>query len=226
MKKTAFLLATSGITSLSAAMILGFGTEVNYWAPEASGSFSYSNGGTTTTDFNQKTTDNYQIGVYLEHPIPLLPNLRLDYTSGQAYSGSSLVGGTNQVTLNQLDITPYYEILDNMEVDLDVGISAKVVDGSVDGVRNQNINSVIPMVYVSTEVNIPVLPLAVGADIKYFTTGGDSVTDARIRAIWKIMLGLEAQAGYRYENFNLDNRFDMTTDSTFKGPFVGVGYSF
>jgi hypothetical protein len=41
-----------------------------------------------------------------------------------------------------------------------------------------------------------------------------------------IVAGVQAQVGYRYESLKLDDRFDLTTNTTVKGPFVGLGYIF
>ncbi len=194
-----------------------FGAEADYYHPTASGDFNYK---TTATHFSNESESAYQIGVYLEHPVPLVPNLRVDYTPDTSFSGSG-----NTVSFNQLDITPYYEILDNV-VDLDIGVSLKVLDGKVAGVINESFNQVVPMGYVGASVAIPTLPLSFSGSVKYIGFNGDSLSDARIKAVWKITGGVEAQAGYRQESLRINDHFDMNTNMTIKGPFVGVGYTF
>jgi outer membrane protein len=100
----------------SAAMILGFGAEADIYNPTASGDFDYK---TTSTHFNSERHSGYQVGLYLEHPVPLLPNIRLDLTPEASFTGSDGAAGMNKVSFNKTDITPYYEILDNF-VDLDI----------------------------------------------------------------------------------------------------------
>ncbi len=225
MLKSALFVSFIGVSVASAATILGFGAEADYYSPTVSGNFSYTgNGSTTSTHFSDDTQSSYQLGVYLEHPVPMLPNIRIDYTPETAFSGTDSLAGTNKVSFKQLDGTLYYELLDNI-VDLDVGVTFKAVDGKVEGSVNQDFNVVIPMLYVGTGIKIPVLPIHVVGDVKYVAYSGDSVIDARAKAIWNIFAGLQAQAGLRYESIKIDTQ-GITSDIGFKGPFVGVGYQF
>lgn len=218
MMKSALLAMCLGVSAASAATILGFGVEADYLAPSATGHLKYN---TTDTIFNGNRESGYQIGAYLEHPVPILPNLRLDYTSDITFSGAS-----SEVSLSQMDITPYYEILDNI-VDIDIGITAKVLKGtSKIGTTEESFNAVIPMGYLGAAVMIPGLPISFAANVKHIDYQGDSLTDARIKAVWKIAGGVAAQVGYRYESLKLDDRFDITTDATFKGAFAGLGFTF
>ncbi|MDP1783992.1 MAG: TIGR04219 family outer membrane beta-barrel protein [Sulfuricurvum sp.] len=208
----------------SASMLVGFGAEVDYYHPTASGDFNYK---TTSTHFNDDSQSGYQVGLYFEHPVPLIPNIRLDLTPEISFTGSNGGAGTNTVSINQSDITPYYEILDNV-VDLDVGVSFKVLDVNIEGtgIAAQGLSEVIPMGYVAAGIDIPGVPLTIAGDVKYVEYRGDSFTDARIKAVLQIVAGLEAQAGYRYESLKISDHFDMRTDVEIKGPFIGLGYRF
>jgi outer membrane protein len=217
MKKSVLTALCLASVNVSAAMILGFGAEVDYYHPTASGDFNYKN---TVTHFSNDSESAYQVGVYLEHPVPFVPNLRIDYTPDTSFSGTG-----NKVTFNQLDVTPYYEILDNV-VDVDLGISFKVLDGKVAGAVDESFNQVIPMGYLGAAAMIPGIPLSVAASVKYIGFNGDALSDARVKAVWKIAAGLQAQAGYRQESLRINDRFDMNTNMTIKGPFVGLGYTF
>ena len=217
MKKSALLAFVLATVNVSAATILGFGVEADYFAPAATGDFQYK---TSRTTFNGNTESGYQIGAYLEHPIPMLPNLRLDYTSDVTFSGQS-----NDVSMKQMDVTPYYEILDNI-VDIDIGMTVKTLNGKTKGAVEESFNAVIPMGYLAASVMAPGTGFSVAGSVKYINISGDSMTDARIKAVMKIVAGVQAQVGYRYESLKLDNRFDLTTNATVKGPFVGLGYSF
>jgi outer membrane protein len=217
MKKSVLTALCLASVNVSAAMILGFGAEVDYYHPTASGDFNYKS---TTTNFLNDSESSYQVGVYLEHPVPFVPNLRVDYTPDTSFSGSG-----NKVTFNQLDVTPYYEILDNV-VDIDLGVSFKVLDGRVTGTADESFNQVIPMGYLGAAAMIPGIPFSVAASVKYIGFSGDALSDARIKAVWKIAAGLQAQAGYRQESLRINDRFDMNTNMTIKGPFVGLGYTF
>lgn len=220
--KSAIVALCLSISGASAAMILGFGAEVDYYAPTASGDFSYK---TTNTHFNNESQSGYQIGLYLEHPVPLLPNIRLDFTPEASFLGSDGLGGTNKVTFNQIDITPYYEILDNV-VDLDIGVTFKVLDGKVEGAVNQEFSEVIPMAYLGAGINLVGTGLKITGDVKYIGYNGDSLSDSRIKAVWNINKLVQAQAGYRYETLKINDRFDMNSNIVIEGPFIGVGATF
>ncbi|MFY9142802.1 TIGR04219 family outer membrane beta-barrel protein [Sulfuricurvum sp.] len=222
----ALLALCAGSVMASASMIVGFGVEVDSYSPEAKGDFRYTdNGITTATRFNGDKDSRYQVGVYLEHPIPLIPNIRADFTPETSFVGENIGGiGTNTVKFSQIDTTLYYEILDNV-VDLDIGLTGKLVDGEVTGAVNQSFDTVIPMVYVAAGVKIPTLPVRLDADLKYVGYSGNSISDMRIKAAWEIFAGLEAVAGYRYESLKLDEN-DIYSTLKIQGPFIGVGYRF
>jgi outer membrane protein len=206
----------------SAATLLGFGAEMDSYNPTASGDFNYK---TTMTHFNNERHSGYQVGLYLEHPVPLLPNIRLDLTPEVSFTGSDGAAGTNKVSFNQTDITPYYEILDNV-VDLDIGITFKVVDAKIQGAVNQEFSEVIPMGYLSVGIDLVGTGLRIAGDVKYIEYKGDSLGDSRIKAVWNINKLLQAQAGYRYETLKINNHFDVNSNVTIEGPFIGLGATF
>lgn len=206
----------------SAAMILGFGAEADVYNPTASGDFNYK---TTKTRFNDERNSGYQIGLYLEHPVPLLPNIRLDITPEASFTGLNSAAKMNKVTFNQTDITPYYEILDNV-VDLDIGITFKVIDAKIEGIIKQEFSEVIPMAYLSAGIDIEGTGLRIAGDVKYVEYKGDTFGDSRIKAVLHINKFFQAQVGYRYEQLRVNNRFDINTNMIIEGPFVGLGATF
>ena len=224
MKKTVLALCAGSVMA-SASTLLGFGIEADYYAPEAKGDFRYTdNGVTSATHFNGDNDSRYQVGLYLEHPIPMLPNLRADFTPETSFSGTDSIAGTNTVKFSQIDTTLYYELLDNV-VDLDLGLTGKYVKGDVTGTVNQSFDIIIPMVYLAAGVKIPALPVRLDGDIKYVGYSGNSVSDMRIKAAWDVFAGLEAVAGYRYESLKIDEN-DIYSTLKIQGPFIGVGYRF
>lgn len=213
-----------GASSLSAATILGLGVEADYYNAQASGHFAYTdNGVTTNTRFADTSEDTYQVGVWFEHPVPVLPNIRLDLTPEAKFAGSD--GGiVSTLALDQMDITPYYEILDNV-IDFDLGVTFKVLQGDIKGSVNQDFNVVVPMGYAAVGVDIPGTGIRIAGDIKYVSYSGDSFYDSRIKASLDLAAGLAVEAGYRRESLELD-RFDIRSDMTIEGPFIGMSYRF
>jgi len=223
--KKALLVLCAGSVMASASTLLGFGIEADYYSPEAKGDFRYTdNGVTSATHFNGDDDSQYQLGLYLEHPVPMLPNFRADLTPETSFSGTDSIAGTNTVKFSQIDTTLYYELLDNV-VDLDIGLSGKYVKGDVSGTVNQSFDVILPMVYVAAGVKIPALPVRLDADLKYVGYSGNSVSDMRLKAAWDVFAGLEAVAGYRYESLKLDEN-DIYSTLKIQGPFIGVGYRF
>lgn len=222
MKKSILMSLCLLSINASAAMVLGFGAEADAYNPVASGDFNYK---TTNTHFNNERNTGYQIGLYLEHPVPLLPNIRLDLTPESSFTGSNGTGGINKVTFNQTDITPYYEILDNV-VDLDVGITFKVVDAKIEGAVNQEFSEVIPMGYLSAGIDLVGTGLRIAGDVKYIEYKGDSMGDSRIKAVLTINKLFQAQAGYRYQTLKINDHFDVNSNITIEGPFIGLGAKF
>ncbi|MDD2951394.1 MAG: TIGR04219 family outer membrane beta-barrel protein [Sulfuricurvum sp.] len=220
MRSIIVALCLASVTA-SAATILGFGAEVDYYTPTASGDFNYK---TTQTHFGSDQESGYQVGIYFEHPAPLIPNLRVDLTPEISYSGLD-GAAVSKVSLDQVDITPYYEIMDNI-IDLDIGMTFKVLEGKIEGTDNQSFKEVIPMGYLGIAITPPLSPLSLEGSVKYIEYSGDSLTDARIKACWKIAQGFGAQAGYRYESLKISDHFNINADTTFKGPFVGLNYRF
>jgi outer membrane protein len=223
--KKVLLALCAGSVLVSASTIAGFGIEAEYYLPEAKGDFRYTDGGVTTnTHFNGDDESSYQIGLYFEHPVPLLPNIRADFTPETSFTGTDSIAGTNMVKFSQIDTTFYYELLDNV-VDLDIGLTGKFIDGEVTGATNQSFDVVIPMLYVGAGVKIPLVPLRIDADVKYVGYSGNSIRDMRFKAVWEALAGLEAVAGYRYESLKLDEN-DIYSTLKIQGPFIGVGYRF
>lgn len=222
MKKSILMSLCLLSINASAAMVLGFGAEADAYNPVASGDFNYK---TTNTHFNNERNTGYQIGLYLEHPVPLLPNIRLDLTPESSFTGSNGLGGINKISFDQTDITPYYEILDNV-VDLDLGVTFKVLDAKIEGAVNQEFSEVIPMGYLSAGIDLEGTGLRIAGDVKYIEYKGDALGDSRIKAVWHINQFLQAQAGYRYERLRIKNRFDVNSNMTIEGPFIGLGATF
>src|SRR5690554_4538195 len=77
---------------LANADILGVGANVSYWDSDFSGEVV--NKGSAVDiekDLNMDSDSNANFTAYFEHPVPLLPNVRVNYTS-ISQSGSGQVG--------------------------------------------------------------------------------------------------------------------------------------
>nr|BBJ03759.1 membrane protein [Marinobacter nauticus] len=233
----ASMLAAAPVVS---ADILGVGATVGYWDADYSGEASKGNDRVDLErDLNLSSDSNANLTAYFEHPVPVLPNVRLAYTRTKQSGNGELVTGYDNVVgrvrseleLEQLDVTLYYEILDNW-VNLDLGLTVRDFSGEL-LVQNRDIPSqssetkadaVLPLVYVATRFDLPFTGVSVGGDANAITYDGDSVYDFNVYGQYEMSL-LQLRAGYRQISLDYDDG-DDNLDIELSGPFVSAGLRF
>lgn len=176
--------------------------------------------------------------VALEHPIPLLPNIRLQRTEleiseqstlsknftfeGKSYQANNPVDSTTD--LSHTDATFYYEILDNW-VNLDVGFSVRVFDGEVrlksSGFEESlDLDAPLPMAYANARFNLPFSGLYASAVGNIIAYDGNSVTDITMGIGYEIGI---AAIELNYRNFDVDlEDGDEEAGITVDGIYLGV----
>ena len=226
---------------LASADIVGAGASVNYWDSELSGDAG-TNGDIVDLDntLNLDSDTNANASVYFEHPVPVIPNIRLNYTlieqSGQGTLSANFDGISasadvqSDLDLEQLDLTLYYEVVDNW-ANLDLGITARDIDGELlvqevgGGQASQTeIDGVIPMGYLAARFDLPFTGVSVGGEGNFISYDGDSINDYSLYGQYEFAM-LQVRAGYRqlaidYEDD--DDRLDVDID----GPFISAGVAF
>lgn len=201
-------MCTLPVVSANADTLLGADVEVNAWNQDY-------------THNSQKSGDDisYTLEASVEHPIPLIPNVKYAYSSADA--------DTYQYT--KQDFTLYYELLDNDLISLDVGAgSTYLSDGKL---NNQKFKGYVPHLYAATEIGIPGTPLFIfgkGSGVSY---SDYEMLDASAGIQYAIGMGLfdvELQIGYRIQTFNLKGFDDLTVDVDTKteGFYGGVNIDF
>ncbi len=179
--------------------------------------------------------------VALEHPVPILPNIRLARTSlqdsGQGtitsdflFEGSAFIIGENVATdldLTHTDVTLYYEILDT-GADFDIGLTARSFNGKlrIDQV-SEGIDGYLPMVYVAGRFALPFSGMYLGADVNALSYSSNTLADYSVRVGWETSswifpeLGLEV--GYRKLSLDLDESdADVDLDVSIDGAFINL----
>jgi len=219
------------------ADILGVGATVGYWDADYSGKASKGNDRVDLErDLNLSSDSNANLTAYFEHPVPVLPNVRLAYTrtkqsgNGQLNTGYDGVSGAvrSELELEQLDVTLYYEILDNW-VNLDLGLTVRdfsgelLVRSSTDSSETKA-DAVLPLVYVAARFDLPFTGVSVGGDANAITYDGDSVYDFNVYGQYEMSL-LQLRAGYRQISLDYDDG-DDNLDIELSGPFVSAGLRF
>ena len=244
MKKLLSALMLSLFPFGAQADFVGFAVGAAYWNPSPSGEVSYQNYGSNDFEDDLRLEDAKEnvLWAVLEHPLPMLPNVKLVRTSLglegddgtlQATFGnvnSGLPGVDSSITLDQTDLMLYYEVLDNW-VTLDLGIDVKLIDGTAQvsrqGKSTRESDSVtIPLLYGNAMVELPFTGFFAGLEAAMLSLEGNSVSDVTARVGYESNIGLGAMAGLRRQSFKLEDVDNVDLDLTVSGPFVAVYYHF
>ncbi|AZZ99657.1 TIGR04219 family outer membrane beta-barrel protein [Pseudoalteromonas sp. R3] len=220
------------------------------WGAEPEGSFA-NKGNQQEFDFEKKNFSSFYAA--LEHPVPLVPNVKLKYTElkldGSAVlnetfdfgNKSFTVGGTVNTVgdLNHMDYILYYELFDNDLVSFDFGLNAKHFDGdiSVTGFANGetttetvDFSGFIPLGYLRGEVGLPLTGLSVFAEGSLLAIDDSKIQDFQVGVAWEFIdnmaVDIAVRAGYRSMVVELDDVDDITTDLDASGPFAGLQIHF
>ena len=229
-------------TPLANADILGVGANVSYWDSDFPGEMVNKNSAVDIEkDLNMSSDGNANFTAYFEHPVPVLPNVRLSYT-GISQSGSGTIGpdGFDQIVnadvnsdldIEQLDATFYYEVLDNW-VNLDLGLTARKFDGELvvretiagGKVSETTVDAVVPMGYLAVRFDLPFTGVSVGGEGNVISYSGDSLHDFNAYGQYEFAM-VQLRAGYRQMAIDYEDDDDKL-DVELSGPFASVGVSF
>ena len=194
------------------------------------------------TDLNLDGTSANYYYVALEHPVPVLPNIRIEHTSVDDTGVGTLSGGftfagqtfvinqpvTTTLDLTHTDFTLYYELLDT-GAELDLGITARVFDGEVImNTARQDLEGGVPMLYVRAKMGLPFIGGYVNGSLK---TLGSQHTDYNVGLGWEtenfILPEVGIEAGYRNLQVDLDtDDVDVDVDMTFDGYYITLNAHF
>lgn len=219
------------------------------WNNTPSGNLLYSESGAQGEYTSQeKSSTSAYAWLLVKHPVPVIPNLRLEYTtledkgtasgSFQDFSVNGLA--TGEISMTQYDAVLYYNILDNTAwITLDVGLDVKFIDldftanGNIQ-VMNQTLGSytqtetvALPMGYARLRVEIPGTDIGLEADGKYITYDGSSVSDFRAKVDYTFdfvpIVQPAIEVGYRAQKFDLEYDDTKTTmELDFSGVYAGI----
>jgi|SRR5690554_3377424 len=211
---------------------IGLRGHAGFWMGEIKGTL----GGLTTeldkTPLEQKNSHPY-LTLYLEHPLPLLPNLRAHYhdlkTSQQIHTGTPGAASI-AVDLSHADITAYYELLDSV-VSLDAGLSVRQYMGEIDftsvaQTKSWHYDAVLPMAYLLFEVHFPLSGWSLGAEGHFTEFDNYQVLDSsiRLRYLLDAVVKVGLDAGYREMSIDIDKHAGL--DLTTRGPFAALAVYF
>lgn len=222
------------------ADVLGVGANISYWDSDLSGTAGKNNDAVDVeNDLDLDSDTNANLSAYFEHPVPVLPNVRLNYTRieqsgrGDLSTQFDVVSGEvdSDFDLDQFDVTLYYEVLDNW-VNLDLGLTARNLDGELivretrtgGQVSETEVSGVVPMGYLAARFDLPLTGVSVGGEANLISFDGDSVYDYNAYGQYELSL-LQLRAGYRQISIDYEDSDDRL-DIELGGPFVSAGLTF
>ncbi len=246
------ILSLFAITQPATADVLGFyagGGQVNY---DLSGEFVDLEDGNTNVDFEDdlglKGDSGSYIYVGIEHPIPLLPNLKIAHSEIDENGRNVLdediefddvlfPAGTaidSKLDLTHTDFTFYYEILDNW-VNLDLGLTARKFDGELSATgtllgnsvtAEEDLDFIAPLLYGSAQFDLPFTGLYVSADGNWIGVGDANLYDIWARIGYTFAFGLGLEAGLRRTGLELDDVEGLDADVTLDGKYIALTFAF
>ncbi|MBY5992969.1 TIGR04219 family outer membrane beta-barrel protein [Ferrimonas balearica] len=194
----------------------------------------------------------FQGYIAFEHPVPLLPNIKVaafsydtdgrgELTQEFEFGGMLIPAGSQTNTVldyQHTDITLYYELWDT-GFDLDLGLTARQLDvtsevaynvGIMDtssGVATERFDEWLPMIYGAARVDLPLTGLYLAGEVNGTGYSGSSFIDYQVKLGWTfslVALELGLEAGYRSLMLDLDEDDvgDLTTDIDIDGAFLNA----
>ena len=243
------VLITSCISfNASADTILGGYIGVQTWEVGSEGGFAESE---NIVDFGFEDENNLHFYAALEHPIPLIPNIKIARTTldtaggtnltstfefgGEVFSASTVLD--TDVELETTDYILYYEILDMDVASLDLGVNIKQIDGRFFVADTNTMRSAadefkgfVPMGYARAAVGIPGTGLGAYVEGSVLSVDDSSLVDYQVAVTYSFIetlaLDLTIQAGYRSTELDIEDIDDVFADLQFDGAFVGVEFDF
>ena len=240
------LLALCVSFTSQADTLLGLYAGAQAWNMETSGGFS--NDG-SNTEFNFEEQTNTNLYVAFEHPIPLIPNVKVQRTAmdtqGDVILDTQFTLGDKvfaangnaftDVSLTTTDFILYYELFDNDLVSFDVGLNAKHIDGeflaTVDGeTGREEFSGPVPMVYSRLAVGVPFTGFGAFVEGSFLSIDNHTISDYQAAITYSLMgnlaIDLTLQLGYRAVTLELDDLDDIYSDLEFKGIYAGLEVHF
>jgi len=236
---TSMLLAAT----LAQADFAGGEVSIAYLSEQPSGTFAYKGNSVDVEEtFGWDREDSFILKGYIEHPVPVLPNIRAVYSTishtgdgtvtnlkygDKTYSGSI----STDMDLDIIDGTLYYEILDNW-VNLDLGLNAKYIDAKssvsndIIGTSTADFSLILPTLYAKARFDIPMTDISFQAEGDIIAYDGNTLYDLYLSARYTFVIGLGLEAGMKMLKLKLDDVDDVTADIDFTGVYAALVWDF
>lgn len=240
MKKAALAVIISGAGSVAHADIVGANVDAAYWQVGSSGGYDIAG---QEVDFEDSLgidgDSSYFVSAAVEHPVPLIPNVKLGYSSINQSGEGNIQGDfaglsagesvTADWSMDFVDGTFYYEILDNW-VNIDAGLTIRAIESNLEvvsqyGSKDLVVDAVLPMIYGKAQLDLPFSGWSLGAEVNGVSFDGDSITDGQGYVQYEKFGVAHARVGYRTIDVSVSYS-GQSIDGDISGAFVGVGVDF
>jgi outer membrane protein len=230
------------------ADFVGFQIRTSSWTPDYKGTVALDGASAGTPiniedDLGFDDESHSDIWVKVEHPVPLIPNVRF-VSSNLDASASSTVSGTinygdstfndgddlnTRFDMSNTEFTLYYELLDNW-INLDAGLTVRKYDGqssiSTTGVSEQeNLDFSVPLLYVDARIDLPFTGFFVDSTLNTISVDDNSISDINVSLGYESDFGLGARLGIRTLDLEFDED-DLDADLKFEGTYLNLFYHF
>jgi outer membrane protein len=248
MKKTLLAAGLAAVMcgNAQADTLLGLYIGGQVWANEATGSFGDGDLAKDQAVFEFDDKNQGSFYVAFEHPIPLIPNIKIASTTLDTVGGTTISGNINllgteykasetlDTTLDAsfVDYTLYYEVFDNDLLTFDFGLTARDLDAYVNVADSSNNNSdldvagIVPLAYVSTIIGLPFTGFNVFAEANFISYDDQTIYDAQVGVSYAILdnvaVDFDVTLGYRTMKMELNDLDGFYSDLTYDGFFAGA----
>ncbi|MFT5549219.1 MAG: outer membrane protein [Candidatus Azotimanducaceae bacterium] len=224
------------------ADFVGLNIGFSHWAPDLSGDFNSGNSARINPSNDLGVNDPSQTSLVfiLEHPIPVLPNVKYQnfdleasgnktLTKNLSFNGNNYSAGntiSSTFDLSHDDIVLYYEVLDNW-VNLDLGVDIKRIDGKViiNG-DNVIVDKTVQSIYMSARFDLPFTGFYAGADVSGIGSGSNKSNNSTFLMGYESGTGLGIEGGIKKLSLDLNNPDIIDTNVTYKGVYLNGFFHF
>ena len=252
MKKLALVSAILIAAPLSANANLLFtvGAKASIWDAEPTGQID-KDVSVESDGLNLKSENGTQMTVFFEHPVPLIPNVKLKSTdldikgSGELTTNINFAGKPfavsekvdSNINLSHTDATLYWGLpIPLPYINVDFGLTARMFDGdaSVTGAsdpanpKSVDLDMTLPMAYGAVKVGSP-FGIYATADLNWIGFGDNQMTDINAAVGYELpipIVDVGLEVGYRGINLQTDREdTDIEADLDVTGLFYGLSVS-
>lgn len=230
------------------ADFVGLQIGASSWTPDYEGSFALDGASAGTTvdiedDLGFDDESHSDVWVKVEHPVPLLPNLKFVSSNLDASASSTLSRNINygdssfnanadinsRFDMTNTELTLYYELLDNW-INLDFGLTLRRYDGqssiSTNGTsESEDLDFSIPLLYLDARVDLPFTGFFVDSTLNTISVDDNSISDVNLSIGYESDFGLGARMGIRTLDLEFDES-DLDVDLKFQGTYLNLFYHF